>query len=175
MIRIFQMNVKIAGDDFRKFPARSFLLDSSHCCCCPLLFLYFYFVSIVSFFLLCSFLLFVLFVAFVAHISLGGGFSNICGMFTPIQIGEDEQPILTLRIFFRWVETQPPTSSLLTGDFVDHVTGPTAPTAVQERLFFNSEVSTRRGGQRFLQNRSERSHIISFTLRIIGPSKLASF
>ena len=91
-------------------------------------------------------------------------------MFTPIQIGEDEQPILTLRIFFKWVETQPPTSSLLTGDFVDHVTGPTAPTAVQERLFFNSEVSTRRGGQRFLQNRSERSHIIPFTLRIIGPS-----
>ena len=28
-------------------------------------------------------------------------FRCFCGIFTPIQIGEDEQPILTLRIFFQ--------------------------------------------------------------------------
>ena len=44
---------------------------------------------------------------FLLFIHLGGGNSNIFGIFTP-NLGEDE-PILT-SIFFRWV-VQPPTSS----------------------------------------------------------------
>ena len=41
--------------------------------------------------------------------SLGGGNSNIFGIFIP-KLGEDE-PILTVRIFFKWVESKPPARS----------------------------------------------------------------
>ena len=46
------------------------------------------------------------------HHSLGGGNSNIFGMFTP-KIGGRKSPILTVRIFVKWVGEKPPTRSFI--------------------------------------------------------------